>query len=88
MPKSEPKCTEITVSSSVGGKVQIVKFEFSVDFHYSMTRTYDVPADWTEKDVAAYQIDKAVEIRGELEDVANNEVAELMKQRDELKGEL
>lgn len=88
MSETEPKCTEITVSSSVGGKVQIVKFEFTVDFHYSMTRKYDIPEDWTEKDVEAYQIDKAVQIRGELEEVANNEVAELMKQRDELKGEL
>ena len=35
MAKEQPKCTEITVSSSVGGKVQIVKYEFTSDFHYS-----------------------------------------------------
>ena len=67
MAKEQPKCTEITVSSSVGGKVQIVKYEFTSDFHYSMTRKYEIPEGWSEKDVEDFQIDKAVEIRGELE---------------------
>lgn len=81
---SEPRCTEATVSSSVGGKVQIVKFEYSQDFHYSFTRKYDVPENWTEQDVKDFQQDKVVELRTQLEGLANAEVEELMKQRDGL----
>lgn len=81
---ADPKCTEVLCSSSVGGKVQIVKFEYSADFHYSMSRKYDVPPDWSEKDIKDFQKDKCVEIRGELEVVAQAEVEDLMKQRDDL----
>lgn len=82
--KTEPKCTEILCSSSVGGKVQIVKFEYTADFHYSMSRKYDVPEDWTEQDVHDFQVDKEIEIRSVLEGIADAEMKELQKQRDEL----
>lgn len=84
--KSEPRCTEVVCSSSVGGKVQIVKFEYSADFHYSISRKYDVPKDWSEQDVSDFQLDKETQLRGELEPIAQAEVDELMKQRDEVGG--
>lgn len=80
---TKPKCTEATVSSSVGGKVQIVKYEYSADFHYSMTRKYDVPEGWTEEDVDDFQKDKVIELRGVLERIAQAEMDDLLKQRDE-----
>jgi hypothetical protein len=80
---SEPRCTEVTVSASVGGKVQIVKFEYTADFHYSMTRKYDIPEDWAETDVLDFQHDKTVLLREQLEVAAQAEMDELMRQRDE-----
>ncbi len=84
--KMEPKCIEVDCSASVGGTVQIVKFEYTAKFNYSMSRKYDVPKDWSEKDVNDFQVDKEVEIRGVLEALADAEVQELMKQRDEMNG--
>lgn len=84
--KSEPVCTEVTCSSSVGGKVQIVKFEYSADFHYSMSRKYDVPKDWTERDIEDFQVEKEKELRGLVEVLADVEMQELMAQRDEVGG--
>lgn len=79
---SEPICTEVTVSSSVGGKVQIVKFEYTADFHYSMSRKYSVPEGWTEQDVRDFQQDKTIELRENLEGIAQAEMDELIQQRD------
>lgn len=82
-PKEQPVCTEVTCSSSVGGKVQIVKFEYTADYHFSITRKYAIPDGWTEDDVDAFQRDKVIELRGQLEPIDEAEMSELLKQRDE-----
>ena len=46
---SEAKPLEVSVSSSVGGKVQIIKFEYSEDYHFSQTEKWSVPEDWTKE---------------------------------------
>lgn len=80
---NQPVCTEIVCSSSVGGKVQIVKFEYTADYHFSMTRKYSVPEGWAEDDVRDFQVDRTIQLRGQLEEIADAEMAELLKQRDE-----
>lgn len=82
--KSEPKCIEVVCSTSVGGKVQIVKFEYTADFHYSISRKYEIPEGWNEQDVHDFQVDKEIQLRGVLEGIADGEMEELLKQRDEL----
>lgn len=81
--KGSPRCTEVVCSSSVGGKVQIVKYEFQSDFHFSMTRKYDVPETWTEDDIKDFQNDKVIELRGHIEEIAEAEMESLMEQRKE-----
>lgn len=81
--KDQPVCTEVVCSSSVGGKVQIVKFEYTADYHFSITRKYSIPEGWSESDVDDFQRDKVIELRGNLEQIDEAEMAELMKQRDE-----
>lgn len=81
--KAQPVCTEIVCSSSVGGKVQIVKYEYQADYHFSITRKYSVPEGWTEDDVRDFQNDKVIELRGLLEPIDEAEMAELLRQRDE-----
>lgn len=83
MSKEQPVCTEVVCSSSVGGKVQIVKFEYTADYHFSITRKYSVPDGWTEDDVRDFQNDKVIELRGLLEPIDEAEMAELLRQRDE-----
>lgn len=79
---SDPVCTEVSVSASVGGKVQIVKFEYTADFHYSMSRKYTVPEEWNDKEIKNFQQDRALGLREELENIAQAEMDELIKQRD------
>lgn len=83
MAKEQPVCTEVLCSSSVGGKVQIVKFEYTADYHFSISRKYTIPEGWSESDVEAFQTDKVIELRGLLEKIDDAEMTELLKQRDE-----
>lgn len=71
------------MSSSVGGKLQIVKYDYSADYHYSMSRKYSVPESWTEQDVKDFQQDKTIELRENIEGIAQAEMDELIKERDE-----
>lgn len=82
--KTEPKCIEVVCSSSMGGRVQIVKYEYSADFHYSMSRKYEIPSNWNEEDVRDFQVDKEIELRGLVEGLAEAEMEELLKEKDEL----
>jgi hypothetical protein len=81
---SQPRCVEASVSTSVGGKVQIVKFEFSQDYFISFGGRWDIPEDWTEEQVDEFRRDKYESLRKELEAFAQEEVDGLMEQRDEL----
>jgi hypothetical protein len=81
--KEQPVCTEIVCHSAVGGSVQIVKFEYTAKYNFSITRTYSIPDGWTEDDVDDFQQDKVIELRGKLEPIDEAEMAELLRQRDE-----
>lgn len=84
MASDSPVCTEVTISASVGGKVQIVKYEYTADFHYSQSRKYSVPESWSEQDVTDFQNTATIGLREELETLAQAEVDELIRQRDEV----
>jgi hypothetical protein len=83
---SEPKCIEVTASTSTGGRVQLVKFELSSDYHFSMTRRYSIPDDWTEDQVKEFNYEKTLELREQLEPIAQQEFDDLINQKKELNG--
>ena len=75
------KVKDITVSASVGGNVQIVKFQYTSKFHYSTTFTYEIE-DMTEEEAKAFRDEKLKEMREDLEPIAQEEVDELLRQRE------
>lgn len=77
-----PKCAEISVSASVGGKVQIVKFEFSSDYHFTMSGKWSIPEEWDDKDAEDFRNYQLSKLREELEPVAQKELDALIAQRD------
>jgi D-hexose-6-phosphate mutarotase len=77
---SEPVCTEITCNASVGGKVSIVKYDLSSDVHFSLSRKYSIPEDWTEEQVEEFQTQKELEVYKQVDAMAQVEVDELMEQ--------
>jgi hypothetical protein len=82
MSDTQPRCIEASVSTSIGGKVQIVKFEFSQDYFISFGGKWDIPEDWTEDQVDEFRREKYEALREKLEVIAQEEVDALMEQRD------
>jgi hypothetical protein len=81
---SEPKVKEVTVSSSIGGKIQIVQFQFTSDFHYSITKKYDV--DMTDGEADDFWRERLGELTEELTAPEQQRIDELQTLRDELSG--
>ena len=83
---SEPTPLEITVSSSTGGKIQIVKFEYSEDYHFSHSEKWSIPDDWNEDQIEEFKDLVQQRLDSKLADLAQAKVNELIEQRDELNG--
>jgi hypothetical protein len=80
-----PKATEIHVSASVGGKAQVVKFEYSEDFHYSQSVTYNVEDLETDQEVDAFKEEQTRKLKGDLEPIAQETVDKLIELRESIR---
>jgi hypothetical protein len=74
--------TEVTVTYHVGGKVQIIKYEYQEEYLVGRSQTYS--GQWTEEEAKAFHAAKLEEFRSEVGAEAQAEVDRLMKLRDEL----
>ena len=78
---SEPQVVEIAVNFNGGGKVAIMEYgKISSEYGASITRRYAIPPDWTEEQVAAFELEKVVELREQLEPVLQAEFDERYEQ--------
>lgn len=86
---TEPKSTlkEINVSSSVGGKVQVVQYQYSQDFHFSMSQKYEVEGLDDPADQDKFRAEKIKELRYQLEGIAQEEVDKLVELREKIREE-
>lgn len=80
---AEPELKEIVVSASLGGKVQVVKYEYSEDYGFSMTQRYSVE-DMSEAEAKKFRQEKLEDLTGHLSAACQKELDRLIKQRDEL----
>lgn len=80
---SEPRVTEVTVNFHAGGKVAIKEYgKISSEYGASLSRRYSVPEDWTEEQIAEFELLKVLELREQLEPVLQAEFDERYDQRD------
>lgn len=79
----EPRCIEASATVSLGGKIQIVKFEFTQDYFYSQGGKWSIPEGWTDEQCEEFRLKKAAEFRAALEGPVQDEVNDMMRQRDE-----
>lgn len=79
---SEPQVVEITVNFHGGGKVAIMEYgKISSEYGASLSRKYAIPEDWTEEQVAEFELLKAIELHDQLEPFLQQEFDERYKQR-------
>lgn len=62
--------------------MEVIKFEYNPKFHYSFTRKYSIPEDWSEQDAKDFQASKAIDLREELEPLAQAEIDAIQEERD------
>lgn len=82
----EPKCIEVSSWVSTGGKVQLVKFELNADYSFGESRKYSIPEGWTEQQVSEFHYEKTIELRGQIEPLAQQELDDLIAQKQQLKN--
>lgn len=79
----EPRCVEVVVQRSGGGKVAIKEYgKVSSQWGVSFSRRYIVPEDWDDDRVDEFQIAKSDELRALIEPIDQAEFDERYKQRD------
>jgi ferritin-like protein len=78
--KPEPKIVEVNASASVGGKIQVKKFEIDSSYYYSLSERWNVEG-LTEDEAREFQEEKLAELRARVEPFAQTEADELLDQR-------
>lgn len=53
-----PRCVEVSVTRSQGGKVAIVKYDHNSDWFISMSRRFAVPEGWDQDAIDAFQVEE------------------------------
>lgn len=80
--EDQPRLIETGASVSTGGKVQIKKYELSADYHLSLNAKWSVPPGMSEEDAASFRHEKILELKQELEPLAQAEVDDLLEQKE------
>lgn len=79
---AEPRVIEVTAHFHGGGKVAIMDYgKISSDYGASLTRKYAIPEDWTEDQVAEFELTKVLELHDQLEPFLQQEFDERYEQR-------
>lgn len=83
-PLLKPKIIETSVSVSIGGKVQLRKYEIDSSYYFSQSAKWEMPGYWTDEQAGEFRTEKTAQIKAQLELVAQEEVDKLFEQRTEL----
>lgn len=75
---SEPKLEQVSISASAGGKVTMVKYDVSCDYHLSQSQTYSIPDDWTNDQAVEFQQQKSKELHDVVDAMAQDEYDNLL----------
>lgn len=77
----EPQCIEVGTHWSIEGKVAIIDYgKHSSGYSGSLSRRYLIPADWTEEQIDAFQLEKRQHLEDLLEPVDQHHYDERMGQ--------
>lgn len=81
---SAPRVKKVSVSVSPNGKLQIVQFQYSAGYHYSVSKEYEV--DMTDGEADDFWQERLGELQESMGEIEQKKVDELMELRDELAG--
>jgi hypothetical protein len=80
---AEPKCVEVSVQHSGGGRVTIVDFgKVQSNWGVSMSRRFEIPADWSQKQIDDFQLAENNHLHELIEPIDQDEYEVRYEQRD------
>lgn len=79
---SEPRCTEVDITVTAGGKVQIVKFDLQNEFSFGYSEKYTIPSDWTPERLEDWLAAKTIAIKAKVDAQAQVEQDALLEVSD------
>lgn len=79
---SDPVCSEVDITVTSGGKVQIVKFDLQNEFSFGYSEKYTVPADWSADRFEAWLATKTAAIKEKVDAFAQVEQDALLEVSD------
>lgn len=80
---TEPKVTQVTVNFNGSGKVAIMEYgKITSGYGASISRSYAIPEDWDEAQVAVFELEKIKELHDALDPVLQDEFEQRYRQRD------
>jgi hypothetical protein len=80
-----PRLIECGASVSEGGRIQIKKYEFSSDYHFSLNAKWEMPDDMTDDEAAQFRHEQILRLKSELEGHVQAEVDNLLEQKEQFK---
>jgi hypothetical protein len=83
MTESKIKTTEVVAKANIGGRVQVVKFEYTESFDYGIEQTFTVE-DMTEEEVEAFRLEQVEKLRDSLAPIGQSKVDDLQDMRDRI----
>lgn len=79
---SDPVCTEVEISATSAGHVQIVKFNLRNDFGLTYSEKYTIPSDWSEERLETWRQTKTDALKAKVEAYAQVEQDALLAASD------
>jgi hypothetical protein len=80
---SEPRCIEIAVQHSGGGKVAIREYgKITSNWGLSMSRRFEIPEDWTQEQIDEFQVTENDRLHKLIEALDQEEFDQRYAQRD------
>lgn len=79
---TNPQIIESRIHFGGGGKVAIIDFgRVGSDYSCNITRTYAIPADWTDEQVTAFEDAEVAKLKERIDPILDAEFAERWNQK-------
>lgn len=80
----KPELIEAGASVSMGGKIQLKKYEISTDYHFHISGKWSMPEGMTDSDAEKFRYEQVLRLRQELEPIVQSEIDDLFQQKADL----
>jgi hypothetical protein len=79
--KPRPRLIEVGTSVSLGGKIQIKRYEVDSSYYFNTSGKWEIPEGYSEEEAESFRYEQMLRLKQELEAMAQTEVDALLAQK-------